>query len=94
MTKLFVGNLPASATDASLGALFAAHGKVENIERIIDLKTGQPRGFGFIDMPAPDAARAVQNLHGHEFEGRALKVSEAEEKPPQGGKRRVRQRRY
>jgi RNA recognition motif-containing protein len=87
MTKLFVGNLPPTATDASLSALFAQHGKVESVDMIIDRATGRPRGFGFVDMPAPDAARAIEALHGQEFEGRTLKVSEAQERPAQGAKR-------
>jgi hypothetical protein len=57
MTKLFVGNLPFSATDASLSAHFAAHGKVESIALITDRETGRSRGFGFIEMSASDAAR-------------------------------------
>jgi RNA recognition motif-containing protein len=94
MTKLFVGNLPISATNDSLGSLFAAHGKVESVELVIDRATGVPRGFGFVEMAAPDAARAIQSVHGHEFEGRALKVNEAEDRPKQGEKRRGNMRRY
>ena len=94
MTKLFVGNLPVSATDASLSALFSTHGKVESVERVIDRATGLPRGFGFIEMPEHDAARAVQGINGQEFEGRTLKVSEAEERPAQGDKKRRRPSRH
>lgn len=94
MTKLFVGNLPASATDSTLAALFAEHGKVERVERIIDRSTGLPRGFGFIEMPAPDAARAILGLNGQEFEGRTLKVSEAEERTSQADKKRRRPSRH
>jgi RNA recognition motif-containing protein len=88
MTRLFVGNLPVSATGASLGALFAAHGKVENVEVILEKETGRPRGFGFVEMADMDAERAIQHLNGQEFEGRALKVNQAEERPAQGGGRR------
>jgi RNA recognition motif-containing protein len=94
MTKLFVGNLPVSATDSALSALFAAHGKVESVERIIDRATGLPRGFGFVDMPAQDAARAIEHINGQDFEGRTLKVSEAEERPAQGDKKRRRPPRH
>lgn len=94
MTKIFVGNLPVSATQLSVGALFAAHGKVESVALIIDGATGLPRGFGFIEMPAPDAARAIQGLHGQDFEGRALKVNEAQERPAQGEKKRARPHRH
>lgn len=92
MTKIFVGNVPDSATSASVGELFAAHGKVERVALIIDHETGKPRGFGFVEMPAPDATRAIEKLHGQEFEGRTLKVVEAEERPAQGDKRRGRSR--
>lgn len=80
MTKLFVGNLPPSATDDSVRALFATHGTVETVAVIKDRETGTPRGFGFVEMPATDASRAIQNLNGHDFDGRALKVNEAHEK--------------
>jgi RNA recognition motif-containing protein len=94
MTRLFVGNLPVSATDSSISALFASHGKVESVDLVIDRETGRPRGFGFIEMPAPDAARAIENLHGQEFEGRTLKVKEAEEHPAQGDNQRGNRRRH
>jgi RNA recognition motif-containing protein len=94
MTKLFVGNLPFSATDASLSAHFAVHGKVESVALITDRETGRSRGFGFIEMSASDAARAIQNLNGQDFEGRALKVNEAQERAAQGGGRRGGPRRH
>lgn len=94
MTRLFVGNLPVSATDSSISTLFAAHGKVENIVLVIDRETGRPRGFGFIEMPAPDAARAINGLHGHEFEGRVLKVKHAEELDTHADKKRGNRRRH
>jgi len=94
VTRIFVGNLPVSTTDASLGALFVTHGKVENAAVIIDRATGQPRGFGYVEMAAPDAARAIARLNGEEFEGRMLKVREDEEREPQGGKKRLRPRRH
>lgn len=93
MTKIFVGNLPDTATGMSVGELFAAHGKVERVALIIDQQTGKPRGFGFVEMPAPDAIRAIEKLHGQEFEGRVLKVTEAQERPAQGNKSRSTNRR-
>lgn len=92
MTRIFVGNLPVSATDATLGALFITHGKVETAAVIVDPATGRPRGFGFVEMAAPDAARAIERLNGEEFEGRTLKVREDEERAVQGGKKRTRLR--
>jgi RNA recognition motif-containing protein len=86
MIKLFVGNLPFSATDASVRALFAEHGTVEKIALITDRETGQPRGFGFVEMSDADASRAMQSLNGREFEGRALKVNEAKERESSGAR--------
>lgn len=84
MTKLFVGNLPFSATEESVRALFAPHGAIDSLALINDRDTGRPRGFGFIEMPKADAARAMQALNGTNFEGRDLKVSEAQAKERNG----------
>ncbi len=85
MTKLFVGNLPFSATEESVRALFAPHGTIESLALINDRDTGRPRGFGFIEMPSSDASKAMQALNGKDFEGRALKVNEAQSKERNGG---------
>jgi RNA recognition motif-containing protein len=80
MTKIFVGNLPFSANEADIRTLFAQYGTVESLALITDRDTGRPRGFGFIEMANADAARAIQGLNGHQMDGRALKVNEAQEK--------------
>lgn len=85
MTKLFVGNLPFSATEESVRALFAPHGKIESLALINDRETGRPRGFGFIEMSNTDAANAMQALNGKNFEGRDLKVNEAQARERSGG---------
>lgn len=54
MTTIYVGNLPFSATEQDVRALFAAHGTVESVKLINDRDTGRPRGFGFVDMPQDD----------------------------------------
>jgi RNA recognition motif-containing protein len=87
MTKIFVGNLPFSATEDTVRALFTAHGTVNKVALITDRDTGQPRGFGFIEMGNADAARAMQALNGTDFGGRALKVNEAKERESGGGSR-------
>ncbi|HTV49788.1 MAG TPA: RNA-binding protein [Steroidobacteraceae bacterium] len=87
MTKLYVGNLPFSATDESVRALFAKHGTVEKVALIMDRDTGRPRGFGFVEMSNADAARAMQALNGTDFDGRALRVNEAQERSGGGGNR-------
>jgi len=86
MTKIYVGNLPFSATESEVRELFAQHGSVESVSLITDRDTGRPRGFGFVQMPRADAARAIQNLNGKELGGRALRVNEAQERSAGGGR--------
>jgi RNA recognition motif-containing protein len=88
MTKLYVGNLPFSATDETVRALFAKHGTVEKVSLITDRDSGRPRGFGFVEMSNADAARAMQALNGTEFDGRAIKVNEAQDRPKGGNRAR------
>jgi cold-inducible RNA-binding protein len=85
MTKLYVGNLPFSATEDAIRTLFAPHGTVEKVSLINDRDTGRPRGFGFVEMSNADASRAMQALNGKEMDGRALKINEAQDKPRGGG---------
>jgi RNA recognition motif-containing protein len=94
VTKLYVGNLPFTATEDSVRALFSKHGTVEKVSLISDRDTGRPRGFGFVEMSNADASRAMQALNGTEFEGRALKVNEAQERDRGGGGARGGGRRY
>jgi len=85
VTKLFIGNLPFSATEQSVRALFEPHGTIESLALINDRDTGRPRGFGFIEMSSADASKAMQALNGKDFEGRALKVNEAQAKDRSSG---------
>ena len=85
MTKLYVGNLPFTATEDAVRTLFAAHGTVEKGSLIADRETGRPRGFGFVEMSNSDASRAMQALNGRELDGRALKINEAQDKPRTSG---------
>jgi RNA recognition motif-containing protein len=80
MTKLYVGNLPFSATEETVRTAFAAHGTIDSIALVMDRTTGQPRGFGFVEMSKDDASRAMQALNGADFGGRPLKVNEAQER--------------
>jgi RNA recognition motif-containing protein len=88
VTRLYVGNLPFSATDESVRALFSKHGTVEKVSLITDRDTGRPRGFGFVEMSSADAERAIQALNGTDFGGRPLRVNEAQERPRGGPARR------
>ncbi len=87
MAKIYVGNLPFSASESDVRALFAQHGTVENVSLPTDRETGRPRGFGFVEMSQADAARAIQNLNGYSMNGRPLRVNEAQDKPRTGGGR-------
>lgn len=77
MKKIYVGNLPFSATEEEINGLFAAHGEVESVALITDRETGRPRGFGFVEMSDEGAASAIAALDGTELGGRNLRVNEA-----------------
>lgn len=83
--KIYVGNLPFSATEDEVKELFAQHGAVNKVTLIEDRDTGRPRGFGFVEMGNEDASKAIQALDGVEFGGRNLRVNEAKERAPGGG---------
>ncbi|HUN74812.1 MAG TPA: RNA-binding protein [Steroidobacteraceae bacterium] len=85
MTKLYVGNLPFTATEEDVRELFSKQGTVEKVSLINDRDTGRPRGFGFVEMAQADASRAMQALNGADFNGRALKVNEAQDRDRAGG---------
>ena len=84
--KLYVGNLPYSATDAQLKEVFSQAGTVESVTLPIDKMSGRPRGFGFVEMSNDEeAAKAVETLNGFDMEGRKLVVNEARplaDRPP------------
>jgi RNA recognition motif-containing protein len=85
MTKIYVGNLPFTATESEVRDLFAQHGTVESVALPSDRETGRPRGFGFVEMPQADAQRAMQALNGFNMGGRPLRVNEAQDRPRTGG---------
>lgn len=82
--KLYVGNLPFSTTEAELRELFGRHGTVERVSVITDRETGRPRGFAFVEMDAKGADDAMRALDGSQLGGRALRVSEAQERGDRG----------
>ncbi len=86
-TRLYVGNLPFSADEMGVRSLFEQNErKVEEIKLITDRDTGSPRGFGFVEMGnSEDADKAIRELNGYEFDGRALTVNEARERTTSGG---------
>ena len=89
MTKLYVGNLPFSASEETVRALFAEYGAVQTLSLVNDSQTGTPRGFGFVEMSSGDAAKAMHGLNGKDFDGRPTKVNEAQDRE-RGGNRHSR----
>ena len=87
--KLFVGNLPYSTNDQTLGEMFASFGTVGSANIITDKFTGRSRGFGFVEFEADaEADKAVEEMNGKELDGRAIVVNEArprEDRPAGGG---------
>jgi RNA recognition motif-containing protein len=84
MAKIYVGNLSFNATEDEIRDLFSAHGTVESVSLITDRETGQPRGFGFVEM-SNGAEKAISQLDGKEHGGRSLKVNEARPRESGGG---------
>ena len=86
--KVYVGNLPFSATDDELRALFQPHGEIASVNVITDRETGRPRGFAFVEMTDADgAANAIRALDGSDMGGRSLRVNEAQDKRSGGSRR-------
>ena len=84
--KIYVGNLPFSATEDDLRDLFERHGGIDSINVIMDRETGRPRGFAFVEMSdAASAANAIRALDGSDMGGRSLRVNEAEDRRGGGG---------
>jgi cold-inducible RNA-binding protein len=87
MTQVYVGNLSFDTSEDHLRELFSAYGAVEGINVIMDRVTGQPRGFGFIEMTDASAAKAaIDGLNGKEHGGRTLTVNEARPRREGGGR--------
>jgi RNA recognition motif-containing protein len=93
LENIFVGNLSFGTTEDSVRSLFASYGAVQRVTLMTDRDTGQPRGFGFVEMNVEEEANtAINTLNGTDLDGRTLNVSEARPKAergaPAGGDRR------
>lgn len=83
--RLYVGNLPYSATEEQLTELFGRAGKVDSVRVMRDMATGRARGFAFVEMSNDDEAqKAISEFHEQQMDGRALVVNEARPKPEGG----------
>jgi RNA recognition motif-containing protein len=87
MIKLYVGNLPAEMSETELKDLFTEAGHVASAKIITDRHTGQPRGFGFVEMETKlEGQKAISMLNGRQVEGRVLAVNEARPQGRGGGR--------
>jgi cold-inducible RNA-binding protein len=88
MKNIFVGNLSFGATEDAIRTLFAAYGAVGRVNIVTDRDTGQPRGFGFVEMNNDDEGdKAIAALNGADLDGRTMNINEARPKTerPRGG---------
>lgn len=82
-SKLYVGGLPYSTSDAELSEMFSPHGTVESAKVITDRDSGQSKGFGFVEMSSEEEAQAaIKALNNQEMGGRQIRVSEARPMEP------------
>lgn len=86
--NIYVGNLPFDTTQTQLEDLFAPFGQVESARVINDRMTGQPRGFGFVQMASKEEGlRAIEALNGRDFNSKQLRVNEARPREEGGAPR-------
>ena len=84
--KLYVGNLPYSATESSVTEKFAGSGTVESCKLISDRDTGRSKGFGFVEMATDaEAQAAIESLDGTDYDGRPMRVNEARPQQKRSG---------
>ena len=86
MKNIFVGNLSFAATEDTIRSLFETHGSVGRVNIVTDRETGQPRGFGFVEMTNDgEGEKAIAALNGTDVDGRTLNVNEARPKAERSG---------
>ena len=83
--RIYVGNLPYSATEEEVRALFSQHGEIISVAMITDRETGRLRGFCFVEMEDDAAEAAIEALNDQEMGGRTLRVNEARPREDRGG---------
>ena len=84
--RIYVGNLPFSASDDEVRELFAEYGTVESVHLVTERESGRPRGFGFVEMSS-GGDEAIRALNNHEMGGRNLTVNEARPREDRGPRR-------
>jgi|SRR5690242_9984072 RNA recognition motif-containing protein len=84
--NIYVGNLDFKVTEDELRQAFSAYGQVDNVTILKDRDTGQPRGFGFVEMANnEEAQKAISSMNGAQLGSRALNVNEARPKEARAG---------
>ncbi|MFT5656844.1 MAG: RNA recognition motif-containing protein [Gammaproteobacteria bacterium] len=84
--KLLIRNLARTTSEQALRALFEAHGTIQSCTLVMDTKTGESKGFGFVDMPKQGEAKvAMKNLNGQDVDGFKIRVKKAETRPDESG---------
>jgi RNA recognition motif-containing protein len=85
-TRLFVGNIPYSTSEADLHDVFARHGNVRSVRIITDFDTGRSKGYAFVEMATSEEAEgAIRGLNNSSLSGRTIVVNEARPRAAQGG---------
>lgn len=88
--NIYIGNLSHATTEDKLKSLFEEFGEIENIKLIKDRFSGEPKGYGFIEMPSnSEADKAIKELNGNHIDGNHIKV-----KPADSGRRRRKKRSF
>lgn len=86
MKNIFVGNLSFAATEETVRSLFETHGTVGRVNICTDRDSGQPRGFGFVEMNDDgEGEKAIAALNGRDLDGRTLNINEARPKTDRPG---------
>jgi RNA recognition motif-containing protein len=84
--NIYVGNLAREATEDDVRKAFEAFGQIAEVRIIMDKFSGEPKGYGFVEMPSKEEAeKAIAELNGKDLMGRALNVNEARPKVERGG---------
>ena len=89
--NIYVGNLAREASEEDVRAIFAEFGQVSKVSILKDRLSGEPRGFGFVEMSSPEEGKAaIEGANGRQLKGQSLRVNEArprEDNPDRGGDR-------
>ena len=86
--NIFIGNLSFASSEDGIRSLFESYGIVDRVSVVTDRETGQPRGFGFVEMRTEaEGNNAINALNGYQLDSRALNVNEARPKEGRNGSR-------